>query len=501
VGGWRKGDEYYDAFMRLTPDDVTAVARRYLTPELGAAVVYRPERMAPLAANAEAFTALLASPVPAPLEPTPAVALPSEAPKTPATFLREEAGVRVYRTDRDIPVLIQVRPGAAITYAGVYASGGAIHELPNHAGISALAARASVKGTTTRTATQIAEASELLGGSIASSVGAELFGWSTSVPRDNILPALSLLADVVQRATLTDAAIETERTALLADLAQLRDDMYRYPMRLVNKCAYPDHPYGTPASGTETSVRELKAEDVRDWYRRMLLCAPFVIGVVGDVDADAMAAAIAGEFSALTMSEPGEFPAPVWPKRVAEAVEHREKAQSALALAFESPSRHDDRRFAAHVLATIASGLGGRFFDELRDRQSLAYTVHAFASEHRLSGAFVSYIATSPELEGVARAGLLNEFAKLRDEPVTDDELTRAKRYILGMHDIRQERGGSVLSEIIDAWLSGSGLHELDEYTRKINAVSVADIQRLAQQYFVDARRVEGVVRGVGKTV
>jgi zinc protease len=144
--------------------------------------------------------------------------------------------------------------------------------------------------------------------------------------------------------------------------------------------------------------------------------------------------------------------------------------------------------------------LGGRFFDELRDRQSLAYTVHAYTSEHQLSGMFLAYIATSPEKEETARAGLLKEFARLRDEPVTDDELARAKRYTIGAHAIRQESGAAILGDLLDAWMFG-GLHELVDFESRIEAVTKSDIQQLAKTFFDPARRVEGIVRGVGKVV
>jgi zinc protease len=221
-----------------------------------------------------------------------------------------------------------------------------------------------------------------------------------------------------------------------------------------------------------------------------------VIAIVGDVDADQVAEQATRHFSELGMATTPSIAVPVWPTQTTERIEHREKAQTALALGFAGPSRTDDTRFAAHVLATIASGLGGRFFDELRDKQSLAYTVHAFASEYRTIGTFVSYIATSPAQESTARNGLLAEFAKLRDVPVTDDELRRAKRYLIGMHDIRQERGGAVLSDIVDAWLFGNGLHELQEFSSCVEAVQSADIQQLAQRYFDPDRRAEGIVRG-----
>jgi zinc protease len=144
----------------------------------------------------------------------------------------------------------------------------------------------------------------------------------------------------------------------------------------------------------------------------------------------------------------------------------------------------------------IASGLGGRFFDELREKRSLCYTVQAFQSERWLAGSFVAYIATSPEQEDAARAGLLAEFAKLRDVPVTEDELQRAQRYSIGVHAIRQQSGGALLGDMMDAWLFGD-LTELEQHDARVQSVTTAKIQQLAQRYFDPAFRVEGIVRGV----
>jgi zinc protease len=499
MGGWQKGGEYYDAFMQIGPSDVMQVTQRYLVGDHAGAVIYRPDRSTTIATDAATLRRAIETGTEEPLESSQLATPASVLTTTPATFVREETGVRIYRTPNGTPVLIRVNSGAAITYAGVYAAGGATQELPDRAGITTLVARSAPKGTATHTALQVAEASELLGGSISSSVGSESFGWSISVPCDNIAPALSLLADVVQHATLTPETVETERTALLSDIAQLRDDMYRYPMRLMQSSAFDGHPYGTPTMGTEASLMAISDDNIRAWYHRTVLRAPYVIAVVGDVNPDVIADLIAGQFAELYPAESSSIAAPVWPANVIQRAESREKAQTALTLAFPAPSRTDDDRFAAHLLATIASGLGGRFFDELRDRQSLAYTVHAFALEYRFAGAFVSYIATSPEQEQTARDGLLREFAKLRDQLVTQEELTRAKRYTLGMHDIRQERGGAVLGDMVDAWLFGTGLHELRDFTARVEAVSADDILRLARRYFDPDRRVEGIVRGAGK--
>jgi zinc protease len=361
--------------------------------------------------------------------------------------------------------------------------------------------RSSIKGTSTRTAAQLAEDFEMLGASIGTSVGSETFGWSLSVPVQHLEAAVEILVDIVHEAVIPDEAMDVERSMALADLSAMRDDMFRYPMRLVMSGAYGDHPYAHSPLGNEASLRAAGVEGVRQWYRAHLLGSPFVAGVVGDVQSEDAAEIMARLLDGLKQAKQPVLAAPTWPAHEKTCVESRDKAQTALAIAFEGPSREDDRRFAAQLVATIASGLGGRFFDELRDRQSLAYTVHAYTSEHQLGGMFLSYIATSPEKEDLARDGLLREFARLRETEVTEDELARAKRYAIGSHAIRQESGGAILGDILDAWMFGAGLSELAEYESRISAVTRKDILELAKEFFDPSRRVEGIVRGVGRVV
>jgi zinc protease len=323
----------------------------------------------------------------------------------------------------------------------------------------------------------------------------ESFGWMINVPARHAPQAIELLADVVQHATMPDEAVETERAIALADLVALRDDMYRYPVRLATQAAFAGHPYGVPASGDERSLPTISSAMLRDWHRRRVLHAPALIAVVGDAEPAELAAVAAGAFGALRGGDVTPLEAPGWPAGLVQRVDQREKAQTALAMMFSGPSRTDDARFATAMIAGVASGLGGRFFDELRDKQSLGYTVHAFATERSLAGSFVAYIATSPAKEEVAREGLLNEFAKLREEPVTAKELEQAKTYAIGVHAIRQQSGGAVLGEMVDAYLFGR-LAELEEFEARVRGVSAEEMRAIARTYFVEASRVEGIVRG-----
>jgi zinc protease len=501
LGDWMIGERYLERLLTVTAEEVSEAVRRYLDPESAGLVVYRPQAVPEFAQDPRGARDALEKPRPAPLPPTPPRAAAPVRGERHARFDREEAAVRIYRTRGEVPILIRRKAGAALVTIGVFAAGGAVLEPLERAGLTSLMARTALKGTSRRTATQIAEDGELLGGSIGASVGVESFGWTISVPTKHLMAALELLADVAQHATFPEDALETERAIALADLAALRDDMYRYPVRLLLQAAYPGHPYGVPVSGTEETLSRLAVEEIRRWYGARMLEASSVIAIVGDVDPELAADATAREFDALELIPLPEVPSPAWPTAVAQVAERREKAQTALALAFPAPTRTDDDRYAARLLAGVASGLGGRFFDELRDRRSLAYTVQAFSSERRLGGTFLSYIATSPEQEDEARAGLLLEFAKLRERPVEEDELARAKAYAIGTNAIRRESGAAVLGEIVDAWMFGQSLAELEEFEERVNAVNTEDIQRLAQRYFDESRRVEGIVRGVGKTV
>ena len=498
LGGWRMGEEYRTRILAATPEQLTAAARRWLDPEQTATVVYRPTDAAPIAADAGAFAALLAVEAPASVG-------QGEAPLTGApavhtdrpTFEREEGGVHVYRTARGVPVLVQRKPGSRIVHMGAYVRGGASEERDEQAGLTMLMTHVSTKGTERRTAAQIAAESESLGGTVGASVGSESFGWGISVPVINAGPAAALLADVAQRPVFPDDAFETERSVARQELRLMRDDMYRWPLRLASEAAFAGHSYGRPVGGSDETLRSLDPAATRAWHRARALGGASVLAVVGDLAPEDAAALVAREFDALEAGDVPTLAPPTW-HGGGERSESRAKKQTALALLFPGPARNDDERIAAQLLAGVASGLGGRFFDELRDRRSLAYTVHAFAGPRRLAGTFGAYIATGPSQEDEAREGLLAEFARLREQPVTAEELERAQVYALGTHAIARQSGGAVMGEIVDVWLAGVGLSDLTTFEARVRAVTPGSIQTLAQRYFDPAVRVEGLVRGTG---
>lgn len=498
LGDWQLGLEHYELRMAVEPRDIAEVADRWLGLDAAGVVSYRPDAIAPLAAHGGALRDRVeAPPRPLPVGGAPAAPPIASAAAAPAPALELVQGrVRCYRTARGTPILVRQMPGARLVHLAISVLGGASDEPAVHAGLTSLLVRTAVKGTAHRDADRIAADAELLGGSIAPSAGAESFGWWLSVPTARADDALALLADVAQRPTLPESALDTEREIALAALALLRDDMQQWPMRLLTRAAFRGHPYGVPASGDEHSLVTIDAAQLRVWHASRCLAGPSVIVIVGDVDPDEIACSAARHFQELGGAPARAPEAPVWTREAVMVRETRDKAQTALAMAFPSPDRGDDARFAMHLLAGVGSGLGGRFFEELRDKRSLAYAVSAGAVELRRAGLFRTFMAVSPRREDEARRAMLDELAKLREAPVTDRELARAKAYAIGMHAIREQSGASVLGDVLDAWMFGRSLAELDEYEARVRAVTAAEMQRLAQRYLDETRRVEAVVAG-----
>ncbi len=502
MGGWNLGEQYRARFQETTADDLQRVAKKYLTLDRAAALIYRPADSPVVAADSAEMERLLASGQAMP----PGEAIRVARVGDPASLSRpvresEDSGVSVFRTPTGVPILVKRKPGSAIAHIALHAVGGAVTDGEAKAGLTMIASRTLLKGSASLTAEEIAQGMEVLGASFGASSGTESFGWSMSAPTARFESALALFGSVITHPTFEPEELEKERRVALSNLALIRDDMMRYPMRLLSRAAFPSHPYGIPVTGTEDSLASITAPDLHDWYSRNVARSPIAIGVVADLDPAVAAEMASRAFHGLAPAKFPDIEAPVWTRTPKIVSESREKAQTALAMAFPGPSRGDESRWAAHLLGTIASGLGGRFFEELRDKRSLAYTVHLSARDLRLGGMFIAYIATSPEKEMEAREALMREFARFRAEQVSADELTRAKDYVIGSHAISQESGASWLGEMLDAWLFGRGLHELAEYDDHVRAVTAADIQRLASASFDKEMLVEAVVRGASRTV
>jgi zinc protease len=289
---------------------------------------------------------------------------------------------------------------------------------------------------------------------------------------------------------------------MVTEAEQIADDMFRYPFQLAFAAAFGDAGYGLPVSGLPETLAAISPAEVRSWHTRAFLGVRPVIVAVGDLDPEEATPLLAGVLGVREPRPTRPALSPVsWsggqgdsPVRVVE----REKQQAALAMAFPGPARRDPDRAAAEVWAAVASGLGGRMFEALRDRRSLAYTVMASSWQRGRAGALITYIATSPEREDEARKAMLEELDRFTREPVSEVELKQAVSYLSGQAEVGRQSGAELAGEILEAWVNGHGLTDLNDPAAAYRAVSAEDVLRVARQHLQPSQKAEGVVRGNG---
>ncbi len=492
-------DREYQELLSITAEQVRAAASRHLHPDAVSAVAYLPDGegsdlTTDRLARAFAVTAL---------EPSPAVGANAPAAVPPRRVAgKVEGGVLVARLS-GVDLLVRRKPGVPLVTLGVYVAKREF-DPPAQAGLGALLVRAAVRGAGGLDSGALAYAFERLGGSLTPSLASDWLGFGTSVLSDRLGEAAALLDAVLASPHLAEADIAAERGLMVAEAEQVADDMFRYPFQLAFAEAFGNEGYGLPVGGLPHTLPAVTAADVRAWHARALLGVRPTVLAVGDVEPERALEQLAGVFADRSEKPaaprgggtldwiPGGGEEP--PMRVV----GREKAQAALAMAFPGPARRDADRAAAQVWAAVASGLGGRLFEALRDRRSLAYTVMATAWQKARAGALLTYIATSPEREDEAREQMLVELERFTREAVSEAELRQAVNYLAGQAEVSRQNATAVAGEILDAWIAGSGLAELEDPAAAFRAVTADDVMRIATEYLTPGRRAEGVVRGSG---
>jgi zinc protease len=492
LGNWQLGERYLETAAAVDEERVNELARTLLVPERATALVYGPVD-ADGRAQEDVARDLFGHGVPSGSAPAPPprveVALGS------ATFEDAEDGVRFYRAG-GVRIAVQQRPGTGLASVAIALAGGSVHETSGQAGLTSLMMRVSPKGTALRDADAIALASEVLGGGVQAHTDADLFEWSMTVPAAEINTALALLAEVAFMPVFPDEAVERERRIALDDVAQVRDDMHRFPLSLMLGAAFPEHAYGFPLETLEAALADVDRADMVSWHQqRVGGSEPWVV-VVGDVDPDSVAAVAAASVPIVQRMHTRSQRAPTWPQARIEVHAEKERAQTAIAIGLPGPTRDDDDLFPLLLAATAVGGLGGRAFEELRSKRSLAYVVNLRPIARRAAGAFVGYIATSPDREDEARDALLAEMMRLVDVGVEVDELERARRYTLGAWDIRRQTSAALAADLVGALVIGRGLVELRTFRDHIRAVTAQDVREAAGRWLDPARAVIGVVRG-----
>lgn len=467
--------KYYAALAAVTAADVRRVARQYLTPANLTVCLLHPDSEASpthdavVTAASVAYTVGTRAPAPSATTERPArtgEVVVVDIPNGPRVVVQEDHAVETF----------SIR---AVTHGGVRAEDSTTN------GSSWLLGELLVRGTPSRDAEQIAEEVESMASSLEGIAGRNTVGLAAGGLSRFFDETFQLFADCLLNATIPPAEFEREQRLLLQNLRARQDRLGAVNADQFAEAFFGTHPYAMPTFGTEASVSALTADALREFYQRVLRPSGLVIAVVGDVDAGHVIERISARF---VRPEPSPsvrpeiaLPAP----RTSQLRVTRElaKEQAFVTIGFDAPTLSEDARYTMDVLNAILSGQGGRLFYELRDRQSLAYSVYASALPGLDVSAFTINIGTSPEKIEQAVDGIFAEVARLRSEPPTVEEVARAQRYLIGSHDIGLQRNSARAMGFALDELYGFGYQRTLSYSGQIAQVTADDVARFVDTY------------------
>lgn len=367
---------------------------------------------------------------------------------------------------------------------------GASSDPSDKLGVASLVGQLLDQGTTTRTAPEIAGVIDNVGGALVAGAAGELSFVNVLVMKDSFDLGLDMLADVTRQPAFAPQEIERQRQQVLSSLQVSYDDPAYVATVVFNRLVYGFHRYGMPSSGTPESVRAITRDDLVAFHRMHYLPNNAVIAVVGDVSAEE---AFQGVERVLGDWERGELPAPrvedvPAPTRRLVVIDRPGAVQTTVRAGHVALPRADPDFLAFDLAIKILGGEGGnRLGNVLRSQRSLTYAASADLAGRQLSGDFMAKTDTRSVATAEALRLTVDEISRMRRERVHPQELQGAQDYLAGNFPITIETPNAIATQVLEAILFGLDLDELERYPQRINRVTVADIQRVAEKHLKPA--------------
>lgn len=467
MGDATKEEEYLQGIFRVGANDVKEVARRYLRPENLTFCALVPEGEGEVA-DPRALEGLVKG-----LEGIPAA---NETTGEMKRVVLENGITLLFKEDHTVPVV------------GIYGVflGGVRFEKEKQAGITRFVSEMLTRGTESHTVIQLAREVDSLGATLETFSGRNSFGIQAKGLSKDFPQLMRLVAEVVAKPSFPTDEVERVKNEILAALGQERDRMIPWTMRLLQETLYERHPYRLNVLGEEESIQHIGHRDLIRYYKKYALPQNMVLAIVGDIrweEASASARKAFGGMRRATFSPPSilqELKHEGIKKRE-EVV--REKEQAHIALGFPGTTLHDQDRFPLEVLEAALAGQGGRFFTQLRDKEGLAYVTAFFVRSDLDPGYLGVYLATSPPKVEQALQGIEGILRAVREEGISQEELDRAKTYLIGNYAIGLQGPLAMASAMAFDERYGLGGDFYRRYPREIEGVTQADVLRVARTY------------------
>jgi len=400
-------------------------------------------------------------------------------------------------------LLTAERAAVPIVTVSLLIRAGAIYDPPGKPGTANLMAQLLTQGTTTRTAPQISEAIEFVGGSLAAEAGRELLSVSLSVLHKDLDVGLDLLADILRNPTFTPADLARKKQEVIAGIRRDQEDPGTVSYQAWRALVYGNHPFGRPVEGTEASVSAITREELVRFHADFVRPDQAILAVVGGLGLEELKGRLASRFDGW---EPGgrTLAAPPAPPPLAtRSVRTIQKAvtQANINLGHPAIPRSHPDFYAVQVMNhLLGGGFSSLLFTAIREERGLAYDVGSHVSAGKIAGDFNLSLQTKNEAAQEAIELALAQIRRMREQPVSAEALADAKAYLTGSFPLRLDTSRKVVGMLASIEYHGLGLDYVTAYPRHLEAVTAADVLRVARAHLDPDRYALAVVADLTKT-
>ena len=383
---------------------------------------------------------------------------------------------------------------------GVWLTRGSRHESADRGGIAHFVEHMLFKGTTSRSAEDIAQAIDSIGGQLDAFTAKEYASYYIKVLDEHLPLAIDILADIVRHPAFAADDIEREKKVILEEIKMVEDTPDDLVHELFTQGFWEDHPLGRPILGTKETVEALNRDVLQSYFQNAYTSENLIISAVGNLSHARVRELIEEKFGSLprTSERIAEEPPTVVPKLL---VRNKELEQSHICMGASSyPQNHDDR-YSSYVLNTLLGGsMSSRLFQNVREKRGLAYAVFSGLSAYRDAGSFTIYAGCANEAVGEVIDLVVEELRGVKRAPVPPAEIQRSKDHLKGSLMLSLENTANRMSHLARQEIYFDRQFGLDETLEGIEKVTPEDVQRVAVDLFRDqalAATVLGKVNGL----
>jgi len=395
-----------------------------------------------------------------------------------------------------VRVITESMPHVRSISVGIWIGTGSRRETAEQNGISHFIEHMLFKGTTNRSAEDIARSVDSVGGNLDAFTAKELVCFNTKVLDQHLPLAFDVLADLVLNPLFREEDIAKEKGVILEEIKMEADSPDYLVHEIFSANFWKDHPLGKPILGTRETVKRFDPQIIGDYYHAVYAPSNLLITAAGNLTHAALVELTSRSFAALPPN--GTAPPDQAPATHARIALRNKKSLEQVHLCMGVPSYplpHEER-FACYVLNTLlGGGMSSRLFQNIRERQGLAYAVFSELSPYRDTGCLSIYAGTSIESAGKVVESITKEFQQLKQDGVSSDELRRAKDHLKGSLMLSLESTSSRMSNLARQEMYFGRFFTLDELVESIEQVSATDVQRIAQTFF-DPKQIALTVLG-----